>query len=251
MSAENAGPVDMDFIFSVLLIECVNNPQPMTFLTKEPLVPFLHHHDIKLAGLPLKIVDEKQKDSWERLADFLGMEKYHHYCIGRIATQYCSFQQKKSGKKNEWMAIHEGSHFDTFRKLCDATDYFVDRRFKSWIFKKNESVSIEFFYPVLVLQGELLEAIPGKRSLSLRSRDHLQFRRSSIVRDKQIDYQIDIITEQFLPKLLSIIEQEISNTAQLLKRRHRIVRQSINKITEAAIDLKTPEEIKNVMDYDY
>lgn len=98
MWAEKIGPLDTDFIFAVLLIECINNPQPLALLTKDPLVPFLHHQQVKLSGLPVKIVDKDDDSEWERLCDFLEMEKYHHYCRGRIATQFCSFQQKKRAR---------------------------------------------------------------------------------------------------------------------------------------------------------
>ena len=32
---------DRDFIFNVLLFECVNNPEPLTLITKKPIVGFL------------------------------------------------------------------------------------------------------------------------------------------------------------------------------------------------------------------
>ncbi|PYJ49393.1 MAG: hypothetical protein DME87_09855 [Verrucomicrobia bacterium] len=108
MSMQRAGPNQYDFVFAVLLAECINNPQPVVILTKEPLVPFLHHQEVKLAGLPVKVHDKQQQDTWERLSDFLGMEGYHHYCEGRVGTQFCSFAKKKSGRVEEWMmATHE------------------------------------------------------------------------------------------------------------------------------------------------
>src|SRR5207249_8963067 len=55
MSGRQAGPDDHDFLFGVLLIECINNPEPLAILTKEPLVGFLHHQEVKIAGLPVKI----------------------------------------------------------------------------------------------------------------------------------------------------------------------------------------------------
>ena len=37
---------DYDFVFTVLLIECFNNPQPLVLLTKKPQVGFLFHKDV-------------------------------------------------------------------------------------------------------------------------------------------------------------------------------------------------------------
>jgi hypothetical protein len=172
MSATRAGPENYDFAFAVLLLECVNNPQPIAFLTKEPLTPFLEYEDVKMAGLPVKIRDGR-RNSWWSLADFFEMEDYHHYCQDRIAKRYCSFLGKKSGPKKEWLATHVVSHFDAFKKLCDATDYFVDRHFKSWSFGEKEWVNIEFSYPSLIVQGDLLDARTGKRSVTLKRASHL------------------------------------------------------------------------------
>lgn len=87
---------EYDFIFSVLLIECINNPQPMTFFTKEPLADFLNIDALKLAGLPVKLYSFDKEKYWSSLQDFLHLEKFHHYCKGRIATQFCSFSRKRS-----------------------------------------------------------------------------------------------------------------------------------------------------------
>jgi hypothetical protein len=171
MNATQAGLTDRDFLFSVLLIECVNNPQPLVVLTKEPLVGFMHHEEIKLAGLPVKVRNEK--GSWQRLSEFLQMQKYHHYCQGRVGTQFCSFVQKKGTK--EWMATHEGSHFDTFQKLCDVVDHQVQDTFKRWRLVAGEPVNIEMYYPVMLIQGDLFEATETKRSVSLRAADISNF----------------------------------------------------------------------------
>ena len=77
ITAEQAGPDDYDFIFTVLLIECVNNPQPIAFITKEPIAEFLHLNAVKRSGLPVKVPIEGERDSWESLPDYLDMDKYH------------------------------------------------------------------------------------------------------------------------------------------------------------------------------
>ncbi len=248
MVAVKAGPKDYDFVFDVLLVECVNNPQPVAFLTKEPLTPFLHHEDVKMSGLPVKIRDRGRK-SWQSLAEYLGMQDYHHYCQGRVATQYCSFSVKKGGSQKEWFATHEGSHFDTLKKLCDATDYFIDRHFKSWRFGEKEWVNVEFYYPLLIVQGELLDARAGKRSVTLKRAPHLQLRRSVVIGGKEEDYQIDIIEERFLSKYLEIVDGELAKTARLLRRRHKVVRDTIDHIVRKARRLRSPDRLRKVMEF--
>ena len=54
MTAERAGPGKDDWLFAVLLMECVNNPQPLALITKAPQVAFLQREDLKASGLPVK-----------------------------------------------------------------------------------------------------------------------------------------------------------------------------------------------------
>jgi len=247
MSAVRAGPQEHDFCFPVLLIECVNNPQPLALITKEPQVGFLHHHDVKHAGLPVKFPSDGR--TWQSLPDYLGLDKLHHYCKSRIATQFCSFRQKKDQRNPEWMALHEDAHFDCFRKLCAATDYFQDKHFKSWRFGGPEFVNGEFYYPVLVVAGDLLEARPSRSSVRLTRRSHLQFRRSEMVRGEAANYQIDVITERFFPAYLRLIESEIEAIARRLRRRHTAVRAAVHRIVRTARRLRSPERIRGAFEF--
>jgi len=249
MTVHQAGPDDRDYLFGVLLVECINNPQPLVILTKEPLVGFLHHEQVKMSGLPVKVPDEKRQKGWQRVSEFLGMADYHHYCKGRVGTQFCSFAKKKSGRVEEWMAMHEGSHYDSFRKLCDIVDYQVDKHFKSWTFGTREKLSIQIYYPVIILQGDLIDARETKRSVTLRSADHLQFRRSVATKGKEIYYQVDVIRERFLPKYLDLINAEIRRSARLLRHRRESVRSGIDKIVAEAKDAESPEQTRQIMDY--
>jgi len=208
MRADKAGPGEYDFLFTSLLIECVNNLYPFICFTKEPLSGFLHHYRIKMAGLPTKIPEtvlpekkkelskkeRKDEDTWHGIVDYLEMNKYHHYCKGKIATQYCSVAPKKSKNKKEWLALHEGNHFDAFRKLCDVIEYHIKKYYDDWVFTdEEEQFNLTFYYPVLVIQGELLEATPTTRSVSMRKSKHVQFQCSAITKGHETEYQIDII----------------------------------------------------------
>lgn len=176
LNAVQAGPDDVDFLFPVFLVECVNNPQPIAFFTKESEIAFLHHHEINFSGLPVKILEQ---DGWTELSEFLGMDKYHHYCSSSVATQFCSFH-KKQGRGQEWMAFHEDTHFSSLKTLCDVVEYQIGEHFSSWTFdeKEKEKVNIQMYYPLLVVQGDLLQARVRPRSVQLSSKKHIQFRRS-------------------------------------------------------------------------
>lgn len=235
-----------DFPFTAFLIECVNNPEPLALITKEPLVPFLHHEDLKVSGLPVKFPLEAATQRWIRLTEYLDAEKYHHYCRGRVSTQYCSFQKKKQAQ--DWMAWHDEAHFDAFRKVCAAVDHSVADHFRRWTFDGPEPLKVQLHYPLLVVQGDLFEARATTGGLSLRRRSHLALRRSELVAGEETQYQIDVIQERYLPRLIRLVEGESEKMANLLRRRHREVRKAINTIVRHARRLKSPERIRAAMD---
>jgi len=243
----SAGPREFDRVHAVLLIECVNNLQPIAFVTKKPQVEFLHHYDVKLAGLPVKISIDG--NYWNYLPVYLEMDKYHHYCKGRVATQFCSFTKKKRKNIQEWMATHIEEHFDCFRKLSASVEYFIDEQFKNSNLLRLKNVNIEFYYPVVVVQGELLDARPSKGSVNLINANHIQYRQSGLVGTVPEDYQIDVVTERFFPKYIEIIEQEISKTARLLRRRSATVRKSIDEIVRHTRIIRPPEKIRAALEF--
>lgn len=251
MSGHQAGSHEYEFIFGVLLIEAVNNPQPIAFLTKESQVNFLHHEDIKLAGLPVKIPDKISRSGWVCLSEHLKMNEYHHYCQGRIATQYCSFTQKKNDSGNkEWMAFHEETHFNSFRTLSVAVEYYKDYLYRGWNKENTKNLNIEFYYPIVVLQGELLEIQQNKREVNIQLADHIQYRRTSIVNMREINYQIDVVTEDYFPEFLKIIGTELEHTAHLLSENYTSVRAAINTLLKQAKQVNSFDEVKAIFDFD-
>ena len=248
INAVKAGPEEFDFIFSVLLAECVNNPQPIAFMTKRPQVGFLHHQEVRLAGLPVKVQNAKRYKSPDSLPEYLAMEKYHHYCKGRVSTQFCSFTEKKRQGGTEWMAAHEDHHFDSFRKLAAAVEYQSSEHFRNWRFGGKEFVNIEFYYPLLVVQGELLDVRQERTSLHVSPTHHVQYRMSLTTGQKQKTYQIDVVTERYFPRYLKVVNEELSRTARLLRRRHRPIRKAIEWIVRSARRYRSPEKIRAAMD---
>lgn len=249
ISGHGCGPDEEDFLFGVLFIECVNNPQPLAILTKEPIVSELHRDDAKISGLPVKVLHREARTGWRRLADFLDLDNFHHYCKGRVGTQYCSFSRKKN--EDEWMALHEGSHFESFRKLCDVTEHYIDRHYKEWVFDgTKEHVNLQMYYPVIIVQGDLVEVREGKKGVKFHSSDHIQFRQSVTRKEREeVTYQIDIIREAYLPKYLELIESELTKTAKLLAERGETVRLAINTLVEQLKGIASPEDHQKVMDY--
>ena len=95
----------------MLLIECINNLQPVAFITKNKDA-ILSGADPGVAGYPPQIGVEQRAIP---IHEFLGFACFHHYYKGGSATQYCSFQYKE--KQKEWMAWHDDDYHDVFSTL--------------------------------------------------------------------------------------------------------------------------------------
>jgi hypothetical protein len=246
MTAWKAGPAEFDFLFAALVIECVNNPQPLALITKEPMLQDLHAEHVRLAGIPTMIPE--RGNTWSSLADYLRMEKYHHYCQGRIATQYCTFERKKQG--GDWMAFHEDQHFSALRSLTDEVDFLIRQYYEGWrAGDGEESVNLEFYFPILVVTGELLEIMPTTRGFRSARRGHLKLQRSVIRGQETEEYQIDVVTEKAFPQLLDLIEAEMAKTARLMRRRPAQVRDAIDQLAARVRRARSTKKIREALEF--
>jgi len=238
LSARRIYKKGYDFIFPVLLCECENNPQPVVFFTKESPLSFMFHEEIKVSGIPVRFW---QKGGYVSLSEFAGMEKFHHYCKGSIATQYCTFHLPKRAKSS-WIALHNEEQHDTFNSLLKVLDYEIAQHFDSWYAPErvDEEVNVQVYYPLLILQGSLYSATLKDNRLSLRGLKHVQFRKQLFLtrRNEVETYQIDVITEEYLPAYLRIVDSEVERVRKVFQRKKSDVLISIEKIVDEVKKLK-------------
>lgn len=223
-----------NFIFPMILCECENNSQPVVFFSKESVISSLFHMEVKVSGIPVKFW---QKDGYVSLSEFTGMEKFHHYCKGAVATQYCTFQLMKD--KSSWIALHSEEQHDTLNKLIKALDYEIAKHYNGWYLPDKvdeEDVNIQIYYPLAIFQGSLYSATLKNNQLILKKSKHIQFRKESFLpRTNEVEtYQIDIIAEEYLPYYLRIINSEIESVRKVFQRKRANVLLSIEKIVEEA-----------------
>lgn len=248
IAAIRVEPVTKDYrdtLWPRLLVECVNNPQPIAFFVKKPEMPEVHVYDLKFSGLPVKIKEGKR---WKKLSDFLNMERYHHHCRGKIATQYCSFTPKKTTSPVEWLAQHENTHFDSFNKLCFALNHEMDEHYSHAELRGREPVNVQMYYPILVVSGEIINILPTRKELKLYGVSHSHYVQSYIKGGKVQHYHIDVVTEKYLPNLLRTIDSEIKRTARLMRKRKGI-QNSIDEIVGSVKRLRSPDAIRARMEY--
>jgi hypothetical protein len=218
-------------IFPVLLCECENNSQPIAFFTHKRLAPDFYDGDIKISGIPVKF--------WYKWGFFVSlasyMHEFHHYFKGDIATQYCTFQLKKD--RSSWLAFHNEEQHNTFNSLIKSVDYEIDNHFKEFVLPESankEALNIQIYYPLLIIQDDLYSAYLKNNRLVLEKAKHIQFHKQlfSTYTHEVETYQIDVITEAYLPHYLQIIEQEIEMIRKVMQRKKRIVFNSIEKIVQ-------------------
>jgi hypothetical protein len=197
-----------------LLIECVNNPQPVVFFTRDDRLAKYNAATIPCHGRPLSMKAKGGKE--ERVTEFLKMQDFHRYCTPKHATQYCSFSQKKGS--TEWMALHEDDHFLTFKKLDDALWHRFDEvseeddeeQVDAKVAKDapEEAISLWFMFPILVLEGELLEVPANSRRIKPRKTDHVRFAQTVIHDGHKYVTHIDVVTERSLRRFLRVLDEE-------------------------------------------
>ncbi len=214
------GTGPQDRLFSSVLVECINNPQPIAFITKNPYVRQWAVDDIKGVFDPEEVIIEGS-DRPVNIGNLLKIAAYHHYCRGRIASQFCSFNYKSD--KKEWMAWHDEVHFNAFSALVKALEY----RFTQFELVAGIYINWEFINPVVVVQGDILDVKCAGGTVGFRRADHIKFRRTLIWKGKERSYMIDVVTERALPRFVSMLEGELKRTAARVKRNVEVIKATL------------------------
>lgn len=232
ISARSINREERDFIFPVIICECINNAQPIVFFVKESPIAFLYGYEVKVSGIPVKFW---RKDGYINFSDFIGLEKFHHYCKGKFSTQYCSFKKVKN--RSEWIACHDDEHHNTLDSLIKALEHEISEHYDKLVIPDEpdeERINIQIYYPLIILEGELYEAELKNKDIELRKVNHIQFRKEVYSRsiNERETYQIDIITEDYLQGFLEVIEWEIDKIKRKFQRNRSQVNKSMIKIIQ-------------------
>jgi hypothetical protein len=248
-------PTGPDAIYPSLVIECKNFYEPTVFFAKkdfketfEPL-----QDEVRVSGIPAKIW---QGVKYIPFQEYIKCDSFHHYCKPEvpIATQYCTFVVKKG----RWEASHNEEHHDTFNDLIKALEFEISEDFRNWFIDERierEFVDLSYYYPVLIIQGGFYLALVEKNELPILTEyDHIQYSTEVFSHYYQdvISYQIDVISEKYLPSYLSIINHETSIIRKRLQRQKPKLQISMDKIVEDCKALKTkPKSYREYLEFDY
>jgi hypothetical protein len=194
-----------------LLIECINNPQPIAFFAgaRTPsLYPILAARPAWLGPYPIE--------------ESIGIAKFHHCFKAPIATNYCTFVSKKSG---EWMVTHADEQHREFSTLSALAQLTREKQLQVLEdYSRPEDAmhycGIELIYPILVVEGTLFKVgQDSKATVKLEQIDHIRYCRSQIWKGTRRYCPIDVVTEGFFPKHLELIEADCKQVLDAMERR--------------------------------
>lgn len=262
ISVRKAGPSETDFAFYMIICECINNPQPLVFFTNDQYVDLT---TAKVSGLPTQIVDETEQDEWMGLSEFLKFDSFHHYFDGTIASQYCGFQKKRN--PDEWMALHPEDHNDAFNAITMALETEIKQHYGKWKTdleepevgdereeeeeQEEQEVNLQFYYPLLVLQGELYTAELEEGGVKLSETQHVRMLRHHFSTSRRDSYQIDVITESFLGNYLDLVDQEMKSIGLRLQRNKGRVQKSIGRLVTRLRNGLNLNGVRAALDYNF
>ena len=102
---------------------------------------------------------------------------------------------------------------------------------------------VDLIYPLLIAEGMLFDVsqLSGGR-IRMKSVDHVTYLKSHIWKGVRRYCPIDVITEQFLPQFLRIIEGECKRTMARLEKRGEEILEAVRENNAAASESGDPLE---------
>ena len=183
------------------IIETINNDRPIVFFSNKKYIDT----DNVFSQINHLSTYPNSEDDYLFLIDYNKL----HYFNEIIATQYCSFQEKKKSKnqnKTEWMAYHPDDLYDNFRKLLFSSQKIL----ADWreLFDDNVWHRLFRFQPLLIIENNMLEAEVIEKEIKLIDKKMLSFSFSHTLEKEHYSIIIDVISEDYLSEYVKKIKME-------------------------------------------
>ena len=225
-----------DFVLPVLLVACKNLSCPLVFFTQKEIRMDFFLGPVQVSGLPMQIIRPRKPK--QALPYFLNLEKFHHYYrTGRLASQFCAvYESKKHDQKKGQLPTFEAGHtiagrielFQDFDALAKAVVAYRRDHGQSFHLDKNgEDLNLQFYYPIFVTSGPLVECFIGRRRPEYRRVHRIGFLLRTRVGQEHRDFRIDVVDETGLQRLLGTINEETTKIADRIRRQRRIINHSL------------------------
>ena len=227
-------PTDPFLILFNLAIECKKSDEyAWIFFTVPSYSRWLNYgqyfDDLKFASPHVGLIDvyiDHQKS------------QLHYYNFTKVASPFHEVKLKKAARKRGTLnEIYEGVN-----ELVKFVSYQIHsyisssrRRYEEVTDIWKPLFGIHYFFPVLVYDGQLFEAIIEDDKIELEERNHILLERhyKPLYSDAPLTYRIDIVKREFFPEFVKIIEEDIEwIQKQLIQNRDKI-EDTISKFADA------------------
>jgi hypothetical protein len=133
---------------------------------------------------------------------------HHHYASGSIPV-CVSYVEAFAG---------EGKASQDIYKAVESVRSFLHHNL-TWNsnLRKNFGVLTAFFYPIIVMDGHLVEASIRNGSIKLRERNHVMLRLMDRVRRDDVT-MIDVVRKEYFESFLNIINKDHKETVDAINR---------------------------------
>jgi hypothetical protein len=247
-------------IYPTLICQCKNNSYPIVFFVdkEHDFKPLLD--EVRVSGMPSKIWSDTKSIS---VQEFLKVGNYHHFCTPKahVTTQCCTFEKTmektKEGMKEGIKANYGSDLYETNRTLTKVLEFEIDEDFKNisrWMSsnkKGTKFMDLSFYYPVVIYQGDIHVAHVDGDNVKMELSNHIQFNPEfySHYYEEVISYHIDVISEDYLPYFLNIIDLEMNTIKKKLQQQKEKVLLSIKKgIEECANDKNQLKTFRKILE---
>jgi len=238
-------------LYPTLICECKNS-LPIVFLINDDRVIEPIQSEIYVSGIPCKIW---KNNNWISITELLEIDRFHHYwASAKNASNLCFTFERKNGK---WIANDTDDLRNTFRKLTKALEYEVNEDFKNmgqgFAAGEKDFIDLSFYYPVVICKGEIYSAHVRNNSsdVKLKKSKHIQYspEYNSLYQKEIVSYQIDVITEDYLPSYLDIINNETVQIQNIFKKHKKTIMDSILKIVKECTRHKiSPDSLREYLE---
>ncbi len=170
-----------------LLVECINNPQPLAFFARGVDSAMLE--DRPVAGYPLFLIDEASRSVplLKALAVASPVELF-----APVARQYCTFSRKKG--MSDWMASHADEQHAVFSSLVAGISHHIGQHYAQLEFD-SKVPSLNVYYGILVTGGELVRVNGDRDAPTIERVDQIVYMHSTFDDGRQRDWPINVVTE--------------------------------------------------------
>ena len=241
---------------SVAAIECVNNDQPLVFLSRVPDDQSRTHLFLRFGGFPKTIEVPQGRDDVDDgipIASVLGSDLSHRFFQVPAYDMYCTFSQRNKAKHDDpesWRAEQPKDFYESFKKVIHVREYFEDLHntnlLRAAAFGDGKpSARIVHYHQVMVFKGPLVtfDELDGTLEGDYQGKavQHILYRRSQGNQDGLSSTLVDVITEDYLPDFLALLEQEARHFCGVLSDRIEQLTARISPDVRAAAPFYLPK----------